>query len=211
MKKNNCLFIYFLSHFLFLGGGFARICELSNTDTCIAFILGTLLGIIIIYLINKVSCNIPLKEYIKKNTFLNILFKLIFFLYISFNLLILFVILSGFLYSYFLPFTPSIISCLPFVILATYLSGKKIKGIYNVAFVLLFLSLFIIILKTTLLTNEFHYSNLFPILSVKYCRDDTGCFRGNDRISGHYPESDRYSRNPRDGGCSGKNRRRTGD
>ena len=33
MKKNNCLFIYFLSHFLFLGGGFARICELSNTDT----------------------------------------------------------------------------------------------------------------------------------------------------------------------------------
>ena len=131
MKKNNCLFIYFLSHFLFLGGGFARICELSNTDTCIAFILGTLLGIIIIYLINKVSCNIPLKEYIKKNTFLNILFKLIFFLYISFNLLILFVILSGFLYSYFLPFTPSIISCLPFVILATYLSGKKIKGIYN--------------------------------------------------------------------------------
>lgn len=167
MKKNNCLFIYFLSHFLFLGGGFARICELSNTDTCIAFILGTLLGIIIIYLINKVSCNIPLKEYIKKNTFLNILFKLIFFLYISFNLLILFVILSGFLYSYFLPFTPSIISCLPFVILATYLSGKKIKDIYNVAFVLLFLSLFIIILKTTLLTNEFHYSNLFPILSVK--------------------------------------------
>ena len=145
MKKNNCLFIYFLSHFLFLGGGFARICELSNTDTCIAFILGTLLGIIIIYLINQVSCNIPLKEYIKKNTFLNILFKLVYFLYISFNLLILFVILSGFLYSYFL----------------------KIKGIYNVAFVLFFLSLFIIILKTILLTNEFHYSNLFPILSVK--------------------------------------------
>ena len=167
MKKNNCLFIYFLSHFLFLGGGFARICELSNTDTCIAFILGTLLGIIIIYLINKVSCNIPLKEYIKKNTFLNILFKLIYFLFISFNLLILFVILSGFLYSYFLPFTPSIISCLPFIIIAAYLSSKKLTAIYNVAFVLLFLSLFIIILKTTLLTNEFHYSNLFPILSVK--------------------------------------------
>ena len=46
MKKNTNLFIYFLAHFLFLGGGFARICELSNTDTCIAFILGTLIGII---------------------------------------------------------------------------------------------------------------------------------------------------------------------
>mgnify|MGYP007083083343 CR=1 FL=1 len=83
------------------------------------------------------------------------------------HLLILFVILSGFLYSYFLPFTPSIISCLPFIIIAAYLSSKKLTAIYNVAFVLLFLSLFIIILKTTLLTNEFHYSNLFPILSVK--------------------------------------------
>ena len=44
-----------------------------------------------------------------------------------------------------------------------------------------------------------------------YCRDDARCFRGNDRISGHYPESDRYSRNPRDGGGRGKNRRRPGD
>ena len=111
MKKNNCLFIYFLSHFLFLGGGFARICELSNTDTCIAFILGTLLGIIIIYLINKVSCNIPLKEYIKKNTFLNILFKLIYFLFISFTYFICYTIrlfiflLSSFYTIYYILFT----------------------------------------------------------------------------------------------------------
>ena len=167
MKKNTNLFIYFLAHFLFLGGGFARICELSNTDTCIAFILGTLIGIIILFLINKVSSDVPFKEYIKKNTFLNIIIKLIFLIYILFNLLILFVILSGFLYSYFLTFTPSLISCLPFLILASFLASKKIKGIYNVAFVLIFFSLFIIVLKTLLLTNEFHYDNLFPILAVK--------------------------------------------
>ena len=167
MKKNTNLFIYFLAHFLFLGGGFARICELSNTDTCIAFILGTLIGIIILFLINKVSSDVSFKEYIKKNTFLNIIIKLIFLIYILFNLLILFVILSGFLYSYFLPFTPSLVSCLPFLLLASYLASKKIKGIYNVAFVLIFFSLFIIILKTLLLTNEFHYDNLFPVLAVK--------------------------------------------
>lgn len=167
MKKNTNLFIYFLAHFLFLGGGFARICELSNTDTCIAFILGTLIGVIILFLINKVSSDVPFKEYIKKNTFLNIIIKLIFLIYILFNLLILFVILSGFLYSYFLPFTPSLISCLPFLILASFLASKKIKGIYNVAFVLIFFSLFIIILKTLLLANEFHYDNLFPVLAVK--------------------------------------------
>lgn len=167
MKNNTNLFIYFLAHFLFLGGGFARICELSNTDTCIAFILGTLIGIIILFLINKVSSDVSFKEYIKKNTFLNIIIKLIFLIYILFNLLILFVILSGFLYSYFLPFTPSLVSCLPFLLLASFLASKKIKGIYNVAFVLIFFSLFIIILKTLLLTNEFDYDNLFPVLAVK--------------------------------------------
>lgn len=31
MKKNNNLLIYFLSHLLFLGAGFAKISELSNT------------------------------------------------------------------------------------------------------------------------------------------------------------------------------------
>lgn len=167
MKKNNNLLIYFLSHFLFLGAGFAKISELSNTDTCISFILGTLLGIIILYLINKVSCNIPLKEYIKKKNLLNIIIKILFLGYILFNLLILFITLSGFLYTYFLPYTPSLISCLPFILLASYLASKNIKDIYNVAFVLIFISLFIIIIKTLLLTNEFHFDNLLPILSVK--------------------------------------------
>ena len=51
--------------------------------------------------------------------------------------------------------------------MASFLASKKIKGIYNVAFVLIFFSLFIIVLKTLLLTNEFHYDNLFPILAVK--------------------------------------------
>lgn len=87
MKKNNNLLIYFLSHFLFLGAGFAKISELSNTDTCISFILGTLLGIIILYLINKVSGNIPLKEYIKKKNLLNIIIKILFLGYILFNLI----------------------------------------------------------------------------------------------------------------------------
>ena len=163
MKKNSSLFIYFLSHFLFLGGGFARICELSNTDTYISFILGTLLGIIIVYIISKLTIEEPLKEYLKKHFIL----KLFYILYIFFNLLILFVILSNFLSSYFLPFTPSLMACLPFILLALYLSTKKIKEIYNVAFILLFISLFIITLKTLLLTNEFHFENLLPILSHK--------------------------------------------
>lgn len=154
--KKNSIFIYFLSHFLFLGGGFAKICSLTNKDTCISFILGTLLGIIFIYIISKLSSS-------KKDSYL---FKIIYFIYILFNILILLVILSNFLSSYFLFYTPSIISCLPFLVLATYLASKNIKGIYYVAFVLIFLSLFIITIKTLLLTSEFDYNNILPILTV---------------------------------------------
>lgn len=155
MKKNS-IFIYFLSHFLFLGGGFAKICSLTNKDTCIAFLLGTLLGIIVLYIICNLSSS-------KKDS---PLFKIIYFIYILFNILILLVVLSNFLSSYFLFYTPSIISCLPFIILASMLASKKIKGIYNVAFILLFFSLFIITIKTLLLTNEFDYSNVLPYFSV---------------------------------------------
>lgn len=156
MKRNTSILIYFLTHVLFLGGGFARICKLCQKDTPIAFILGTLLGIIILYIITKLS------QFTSKSIF----YKLIYITYILFNLLIIFVILSNFLYSYFLPFTPSIISCLPFLLLATYLSSKKLKGIYNVAFITFFLSIFIILLKTTLISSGFDYANTLPILSV---------------------------------------------
>ena len=74
--------------------------------------------------------------------------------------------LSNFLSSYFLFYTPSIISCLPFIILASYLASKKIKGIYYVALILIYFSLFIITIKTLLLTNEFDYNNVLPIFSV---------------------------------------------
>ncbi len=154
--KRNSIFIYFLSHFLFLGGGFAKICSLSNKDTCISFILGTLLGITILYIISKLSNT-------KKDSSL---FKIIYFIYIIFNILILLVILSNFLSSYFLFYTPSIISCLPFILLASFLVSKKLHNIYNIAFILLFFSLFIITLKTLLLTNEFDYSNILPVLSI---------------------------------------------
>ena len=155
MKKNS-IYIYFLSHFLFLGGGFAKICSLSNKDTVLSFILGTLLGIILVYIISKLSSS-------KKDSFF---FKIIYFIYILFNIFIILVILSNFLSSYFLLYTPSIISCMPFIILASHLASKKIKGIYNVAFVLFYFSLFIITIKTLLLTNEFNYNNVLPILSV---------------------------------------------
>ena len=167
IKKGNLA--YFLSRSLFLGGGISTLFLKASKDAYIAIILGSLLGIGIIYLISLVSKRIdqPLNEYLKEKSILNISIRIIFIIYIIFLIFILLIILATFLYSYFLIFTPSIISCLPFVFLATYLNSKSIKNISLIAGVLLVLSLVLVFLKTILLANEFDFSNLLPILTVK--------------------------------------------
>ncbi|HIU11554.1 MAG TPA: GerAB/ArcD/ProY family transporter [Candidatus Onthocola stercorigallinarum] len=167
IKKGNLA--YFLSRSLFLGGGISTLFLKASKDAYIAIILGSLLGIGIIYLISLVSkkVNKPLNEYLKEKSILNISIRIIFIIYIIFLIFILLIILATFLYSYFLIFTPSIISCLPFVFLATYLNSKSIKNISLIAGVLLVLSLVLVFLKTILLANEFDFSNLLPILTVK--------------------------------------------
>lgn len=156
MKTNSNIYIYSLSHYLFLGLGFSTLLKISGKDTYIAGILGFLLGIIILYIIYKLS---KFRE--------NILFRIIYFIYLILNIILLFLILSNFLFSYFLPFTSSFISCLPFLLLAIYLSSKEKEVISNIASILLILSIFIIFLKSLLLINNIELSNLTPILSIQ--------------------------------------------
>lgn len=169
MKTNKAILSYFLSRGLFLGGGISTLFLYSNKDAYISILLGSLLGIGIVYIISKVSTNITtsLTEYLKEKSFLNILIRLIFIIYIIFIISISLIILATFLYSYFIPFTPSLISCLPFIILTTLLNSKSTTKISYVAQILLVISIFLIITKTLLLTNEFDFSNLLPIFSTK--------------------------------------------
>ena len=167
MKNNNNLLIYFISRSLFLGGGISTLFLNCSKDAYISIFLGTLLGIIIIYIIYKLKINKELNIYLKEKQVLNILIKVIFVAYIIFGIFILLIILATFLYSYFLPFTPSIISCLPFVFLAAFLSPKSTIKITYVAQVLFIISLVLIIIKTLLLTNYFDFNNLLPVLTTK--------------------------------------------
>ena len=166
MKTNTNIFTYFLSRTLFLGGGISMMFLYSNKDSYIACILGTLLGIGILYLFSYFQKKISpsLNHCLRENNILNIIFKIIYILYLLFITFIILIILSTFIHSYFLPFTPTIMSCLPFIFLAFYLNGKKIKNIYYIAFILFILSILTIITKTSLLTNELKVSNIFPIM-----------------------------------------------
>lgn len=152
MKTNPNLLTYFLTNSLFLGGGLSMIFKLTSHDTYISAIFGTIIGVFIIYILNKVNNN-------EKNT----IFKIIYFLYIISFLFILLIDLSTFLYSYFLPYTPSFLSCLPFIFLATFMNSKSIKHIYYIAIALFPISIFIIILKNLLLIGNISFNNLLPV------------------------------------------------
>lgn len=169
MKVKKSYLLYFLSRSLFLGGGISTLFLYSSKDAYISIILGTLLGIIIVYIISYISndINTNIHEYLKKNNFLNILIKISFILYILFLIFLLLTILATFLYSYFLVFTPSFISCLPFIFLATYLNSKSINKISSIAQVLIVISLILVFLKTVLLANNYDFNNLLPIFSIK--------------------------------------------
>ena len=169
MKNNSNILTYFLARSLFLGGGISTLFLYSDKDAYIAVILGSLLGIAIIYLINyfKKKINMPLNLFLKNDSILSIIIKIILIGFILFGIFVLLVILSTFLYSYFLPFTPSIISCLPFIFLASFLNTKSIKKIIYVAQILFVISIVLIILKTCLLTNEFDFNNLLPFFTTK--------------------------------------------
>ena len=88
MKKNSNLLIYFLSRSLFLGGGISTLFLYCSKDAYIAIILGTLLGIGIIYIISRIKISKPFNIYLQEKSVINILIKFIFICYIIFGIFI---------------------------------------------------------------------------------------------------------------------------
>ena len=151
--KNNIL-TYFLTNTLFLGGGLSLIFKYANHDAYISIILGTLLGVIILYIIHKFVIN-------KK---LSIPIKILYYIYLLSIVFIVLITLSTFISSYYLTKTPSIISCIPLIILAIY-SSKNITKISYVAIPLFVISISIIIFKSAILITDIKLNNIYPILS----------------------------------------------
>lgn len=151
--KNNIL-TYFLTNTLFLGGGLSLIFKYANHDAYISIILGTLLGVIFLYIIHKFVIN-------KK---LSIPIKILYYIYLLSIVFIVLITLSTFISSYYLTKTPSIISCIPLIILAIY-SSKNITKISYVAIPLFVISISIIIFKSAILITDIKLSNIYPILS----------------------------------------------
>lgn len=152
MNKNFSL-IFFLTRSLFLGVLFSKMYELTGSDSIFAILLGTLIGILFIFILKK-----------KKND--TLLSKIIYFLLVSFFIITCIVILESFVSSFFLTNTPKIIIILPTIILAIYASLKTDEIIKRTANIQIYFSFILIILAILALLKNFSFENIIPLFNT---------------------------------------------
>ena len=124
---------YFIARSSMFGIGFFLIFQNAGKDTWISILLGTILGLIILYIYNIIKNHLQndtLQNKLKQTLIgkIYIVIMLLFYLYLTFITLML---LPLFVNSFYLTTTPKIIVNIPFLILAIYLSFKDKGKAYN--------------------------------------------------------------------------------
>ena len=159
---------YFIARSSMFGIGFFLIFQNAGKDAWISIILGTLLGIGIIYiyhLIKKQLKNDSLENNLKKS-FVGNIYNILFILFYLYLMLIIFILLPLFVNSFYLTTTPKLIINIPFIILAIYITFKGNEVIENLSSFLCVFSLLIIAFFAISLTRYSNISNLIPLFTT---------------------------------------------
>jgi len=158
---------YFIARDSMFGLGFFLIFQNSGKDAWISVLLGTILGIIILYLYNLIKKNLnnnSLTETLK-STKLGIFYNFIFIIFYLYLMCIVLMLLPLFVNSFYLLTTPKLAINIPFIILAIYITFKGKEVIENLSNFLCVFSLVIILFFAFTLTSYSDFSNLIPVLS----------------------------------------------
>ena len=157
---------YFLSKSSMFGLGYFLLCNLNDKNTYLSIILGTILGLFIIYIYSKISnySNYNIHKYLN-NTFIGKIFNIILLLFYIYILLITILTITTFINSFYLIKTPRIIIILSILLLSIYLSFKDNKTLINLSNIFFCFSIFIVILFTILLIPYSNINELLPILN----------------------------------------------
>jgi len=158
---------YFIARSSMFGIGFFLIFQNAGKDAWISVLLGTLLGIIVLYLYNlikKYLNNESLEQTLKKS-FVGKIYNILFIIFYLYLMTIVFILLPLFVNSFYLTTTPKIIINIPFILLAIYITFKGKEVIENLSTFLCVFSLLIILFFGISLTGYCDFSNLLPILT----------------------------------------------
>ena len=154
MMKNKL--ILFVSSNLFIGAAFHMMYLKVNQNAYISIILGTLLGILNIYIFNK------LKN--KNNN--NIFFKVLFILFNLYIILLTLTIIPLFVNYFYLVESPKWLILTPFLGVSMYIAYKGKNTLCKLSNLVFIINIFLILTTFLLLTGNFKLENILPILDT---------------------------------------------
>ena len=156
MKKDFNILNYFNTRALFMGIGLSRIISQAHEYSYISIILGTLIGLFLLYLLKLEM----------KNSFINILLN-------SCIIIVSLVLLINMISTMYLTKMPKLLIGLPFVLLLLYLLNKKEIVLYRLSGIMLFFNLLCYLFAFFSLSRYFTFDNFYytnvSIKSVVTC------------------------------------------
>lgn len=160
LEYNSAVFLCIIS--LFLGVGVNRIIDISKNDAWISVIIGSLLGLLIIFIFKKID-----KEK-RKN------------LSLIYNIEILCIdlfLVTKLISSIYLNKTPDLLVMLPFLIAIYYGVNKGINVLFKVSSILFFIYILITIIPVTTLVPIINIDNFKPVLTNSWANILIGAIR----------------------------------
>lgn len=162
--KQKMALIYFMTNSFFLASGYSLIFKTSGKDSWISMIIGTLIGLLLIYIFNKYIFN-KKRNYIL-NSHLNIIYKIPLFVFFIFIFFINILIVRIFATSFFLTKTSGLLITIPFVLLC-YLNAKKgLNSIAKISEMLLPISIVLILLSMLAVLKDGSIDSFLPVLTT---------------------------------------------
>ena len=166
-KRQKLFMTYFLSKASFFGIGYSRLFNISSNDTWISIILGTLIGIIIVYIISKfmdLKKGTSLKDFLNKS----IILKCLIIILCSYIFLEEIMVLTNFMTSFFLLKTPNICISIPILVVIIYILNKGLRPTLKTNEILFYISIFITIITFLTLLIYPNYDYLRPVFITSY-------------------------------------------
>ncbi len=156
---------YFITRSSMFGIGFYLLFKNASKDAWISVILGSFLGIIILYVYKHI------KDFFKNDNIRDILNKtgmgkfylFIFLLFYIFSITIILILLPMFVNSFYLLYTPKILVVIPFLLLALYITSKEKRVLESLSSLLCFFSIAIILIYVLFLSKYLKFDNLLPV------------------------------------------------
>ena len=151
-EKNYLSLTHFLSKSLFLGIGLSKILIISKESTFFSLLLGTLIGVIILFFINKVNNNSKIISFV----IMYILFIINLAEFVNLITSIYLIDMNRFLII------------LPLLLVILYFNTKSISVHFKVSKILLILIMFLFIIGYIVLIPSIDFLNYLPLYNVSF-------------------------------------------